>query len=75
MKRLILLAALALPAVSPGASAQTIEELARDLLAVRHDYHELGLRASALASERDAVASERDAARAEAATDAALALG
>jgi peptidoglycan hydrolase-like protein with peptidoglycan-binding domain/predicted nucleic acid-binding Zn-ribbon protein len=43
-----------------------IEELARDLLAVRHDYHELGQRASALASERDAVAARLAAARADA---------
>ena len=31
MKRLVLLAALALPAVSPGASAQTLDELAREV--------------------------------------------
>ena len=48
------------------AGTHKIEELARDLLAVRHDYHELGQRASALASERDAVAARLAAARADA---------
>jgi peptidoglycan hydrolase-like protein with peptidoglycan-binding domain len=43
-----------------------VEELERDLLAVRHHYHELGQRASALASERDAVAARLSSARADA---------
>ncbi len=43
-----------------------VEELERDLLAVSHHYHELGQRASALASERDAVAARLMSARADA---------
>ena len=43
-----------------------LEELERDLLEARHHYHELGQRASALASERDAVAARLVSARADA---------
>ncbi len=46
--------------------AHQVEELERDLLTVRHHYHELGQRASALASERDAVAARLNAAQADA---------
>ncbi len=51
--------------LAPG-EAHKIEELERDLLAVRYHYRELGQRASALASERDAVAARLTSARADA---------
>jgi peptidoglycan hydrolase-like protein with peptidoglycan-binding domain/predicted nucleic acid-binding Zn-ribbon protein len=51
--------------LGPGGQ-QKLDELEHDLLAVRHDYHELGQRASALASERDAIAAALQAATADA---------
>jgi peptidoglycan hydrolase-like protein with peptidoglycan-binding domain len=46
-------------------NAHQIEELERDLSAVRHHYYELGQRASALASERDAAHAKLGEAKAD----------